>query len=354
MIPIPGSRQALETYKRIRAFAERYERWFMPLMLVAGTAFDVWQFRVLDLREKFIVMTVYVILVMGSMILTTSKRAAGIPRLRYFQIFAPFAQQFAMGGLLSTALLFYWFSGTFSVMWPMIALIAILMISNETLRTIVIRPMVQIGMLYFALFSLFAIWFAHIFTSLSWPVFLAGGLASMVVMTLLLALLITVGDLYSDRIRMWLVIAGVFGLMNACYFLNIIPPIPLALRDATMAYSVTSDYVLVTPEVPWWDALIFGETILVTPGNPLYAYTAIYAPEDSSTTIVHVWQRYDSDGREWQTEHRLSFDIIGGRPDGYRGYSMVSSLAGGKWRVSVETTTGQVLGRIGFTVVTGE
>lgn len=351
---IPGSRQALQTYKHVREFLGRYERWFMPTMLVMGTAFDVWQFRVLDLREKFIVMSVYVAIVMGSMALTAYKRAEELPQLRYIKLVAPFAQQFAMGGLLSTALLFYWFSGTFSVTWPLIALVAILMISNETLRHIVLRPMVQIGMLYFALFSLFSIWFAHLFVSLSWLVFLAGGLASMIVMSLLLALLVTLGDLYKDRLRMWLVIAGVFTFMNVCYFLNIIPPIPLALRDATMAYSVTSDYVLVIPEASWMDRLFLGETILVTPGDALYAYSAVYAPEGLKTTIVHVWQRYDADTRRWETEHELPFEILGGRPDGYRGYSMVSSIAAGKWRVSVETTTGQVLGRIAFTVVTGE
>lgn len=351
---IPGSKQALQTYKHVREFLGRYERWFMPTMLVMGTAFDVWQFRVLDLREKFIVMSVYVAIVMGSMVLTASKRAEELPQFRYIRLAAPFAQQFAMGGLLSTALLFYWFSGTFSVTWPLIALVAILMISNETLRHIVLRPMVQIGMLYFALFSLFAIWFAHLFASLRWPVFLAGGLASMIVMSLLLALLINLGDLYKDRLRMWLVIAGVFTFMNVCYFFNIIPPIPLALRDATMAYSVTSDYVLVTPEASWMDRFFLGETILVTPGDALYAYSAVYAPEGLTTTIVHVWQRYDTDTHRWETEHELPFDILGGRPDGYRGYSMVSSIAAGKWRVSVETPTGQVLGRMTFTVVTGE
>jgi len=350
---IPGSRQALQTYKHVREVIERYERWYMPAMLIGGVAFDIWQFRVLDLREKFIVMLVYFVMVTGSMVLTASTKAEYIPKLRYFRLVAPLAQQFAMGGLLSTALLFYWFSGTFSVTWPLITLVAILMISNETLRHIVLKPMVQVGILYFALFSLFAIWFAHLFSSLSWPVFLAGGLASMTLMTLLLALLVKVGELYDDRIRMWGVIAGVFALMNFCYFLNIIPPIPLALRDATMAYNITDDYVLVTPHESWLDTLIPGQDILVTPGDPLYAYTAIYAPEGLSTTIVHVWQRYDAEGG-WETEHRLSFEITGGRPDGFRGYSMVSSIAAGKWRVSVETTTGQVLGRIGFTVTAGE
>lgn len=352
-IMIPGSRHAIRTYKRAREFAVQYERWFMPAMLVAGTAFDVWQFKVLDLREKFILMCVYVAVVMGSMISATYKQSEASSRLRYIRLVAPFAQQFAMGGLLSTALLFYWFSGDVAVTWPIVTLVAFLMISNETLRHIVLRPLVQVGILSFALFSLCAIWFAHLFHSLSWPVFLAGGFTSMVVMTGLLTLLIRLGDLYKDRMRMWTVMAGVFAFMNVCYFFNIIPPIPLALRDATMAYSIADDFTLSAPEESWLDQLIPGQEILLTPGNALYAYTAIYAPEDVSAIIVHVWERYDEDQKNWVAEHRLTFTIIGGRSDGYRGYSMVSSLAAGKWRVSVETVSGQVLGRIGFSIVTG-
>lgn len=341
----------MRTYKRVREFAQRYERWFMPSMLVAGTAFDVFQFRVLDGRQQFALMCLYLVVVTGAMLLTAWKRTEEYPKLRYLRLIAPLAQQFAMGALLGTSLLFYWFSGEISVTWPLVLLVAVLMISNETLRHIVVRPIVQIGVLYFSLFSLFAIWFAHLFDSLSWLVFIAGGIASMAVMTGLLALLVNVGEMYRDRVRMWCVIAAIFGLMNFGYFLNIIPPIPLALRDAAMAYDIGDDYALTVLEETWWQRWIPGQRIALTPGDTLYAYASVYAPEGLETTIVHVWQRYDTDRGSWETEHTLRYGILGGREDGYRGYTAVSSLAAGKWRVSVETPTGQVLGRIGFTVV---
>lgn len=344
---------ATKTLERVRAFFHRYERVIMPAMLLGGTGFDVLQFRVLDLRQQFVVMLVYVAIVMGSMLLATvhTKRTLTGRGWTYATILAPFSQQFAMGGLLSTALLFYWFSGSIAVTWPLVGLVAILMISNETLRHIVTKPVVQIGILYFSLFSLFAIWFAHMFVSLSWPVFVAGGVTSMVVMTLLLILLVRLGDLYAKKTAMWATIAGVFLAMNGLYFFNIIPPIPLALREAKMAYNVASDYTLTVPEETWVDRLLPGRTIAIAPGQPLFAYSAVYAPEDVTTVIVHVWQRYDEDRGSWETVHKLPYQIVGGRIDGYRGFSMVSALGAGRWRVSIETPSGQVLGRLGFRVV---
>ncbi len=66
--------------------------------------------------------------------------------------------------------------------------------------------------------------------------------------------------------------------------------------------------------------------------------------------MVHRWQYYDDETRSWVTASALSFSIHGGRSDGYRGYSVKRSLTEGKWRVSVETVRGQVLGRIPFTI----
>lgn len=351
---IPGSRHAVQTYKRIRDWAERHERWFMPTMLVFGALFDVIQFRMLNLKQTFFIIVVYIILVVGSMALSASGSGRKHRFLRYLHIIAPLAQQFALGGMLSTALLFYWFSGEIAVTWPLIGLIVIIMISNETFRHVFLRPVVQVGVFYFSLFSLFSIWFAHLFQSLSWIIFLTGGFVSLGVMTGILALLVRVGDLFEDRMKMWFTIAGIFACMNVFYVLDIIPPIPLALREAEMAYSIREDYSLVAPTESWLESLWPGQTILVRPGNALYAATAIYAPDGLSATIVHIWQRYNEETKHWDDVHELSFGILGGRPDGYRGYSMVSSLAEGEWRVNVQTLSGQTLGRLRFTVENGE
>ncbi|MEK7079713.1 MAG: DUF2914 domain-containing protein, partial [Patescibacteria group bacterium] len=65
---------------------------------------------------------------------------------------------------------------------------------------------------------------------------------------------------------------------------------------------------------------------------------------------VHHWEHYNEVTKHWVDEGHITFAISGGRDGGYRGYSEKDNLASGKWRVTVETLEGQVIGRISFHV----
>ena len=86
----------------------------------------------------------------------------------------------------------------------------------------------------------------------------------------------------------------------------------------------------------------------------MYLYTAIYAPKNFGTTVVHHWQYFDAEKGRWMSRDRLRFSITGSTSRGYRGYSVKSSVQPGKWRVDVETVRGQVLGRVNFSVAATE
>ena len=81
------------------------------------------------------------------------------------------------------------------------------------------------------------------------------------------------------------------------------------------------------------------------------SYTAIFAPTELSTTIVHQWQRYDEAAERWVDDQRSMYAARGGRQEGYRGYSYRTILEASRWRVIIETVRGQELGRIHFKVV---
>lgn len=346
-----GRIKGTQTYQRIAAFVHRGERFFMPGMLVGGMATDVLQFHTLSIQTTFTIMGVYTLVCAVTMIIMAIPPHEERRVLRYVQLVAPFLQQFTIGAMLSTAMLFYWFSGDVAVSWPIIGLLAVFMLSNEVLRHVVTKPHVQAVVFYFAFFSLAAVFAAYVVNSLHPLVFVLGGLASLVVMGIFLRVFIRAGGLEAKRRQLWIAVVAVFAVMNLAYFTNIIPPIPLSLRDAGMYYSVVrenGEYTLVGEEETWFEKLIPGQNLAIHEGDPVYAYTAIFAPADLSTTMVHRWEYYDPTTQAWETMSLLSFSVTGGRSEGFRGYSYKRALREGKWRVTVQTERGQVLGRMYF------
>ena len=70
---------------------------------------------------------------------------------------------------------------------------------------------------------------------------------------------------------------------------------------------------------------------IVASGESLSVYSAVFAPIQLRTNIVHNWQRYDENAG-WQTQSIVRFPITGGRDGGYRGYSTKSMPQRGRWR----------------------
>ncbi len=75
----------------------------------------------------------------------------------------------------------------------------------------------------------------------------------------------------------------------------------------------------------------------VAAGQPLYAYTAVFAPVKLSTRITHSWQHYDAKRKRWVAVSNVSYPINGGRDGGYRGYTIKSHPDTGEWRVDFAT-----------------
>ncbi|KKW30724.1 MAG: hypothetical protein UY72_C0004G0013 [Candidatus Uhrbacteria bacterium GW2011_GWD2_52_7] len=339
-------------YKTTQEFLGRYERFLMPSTLLGGTIIDAVQFRTFSIETTFIISGVYAVLCgLAMIVMVTPMRDHG-RLMKYAHLAAPYVQQFTIGALLSTALLFYWFSGSLGASWPLLLLVALLMVSNEVFRGYFLLPTVQVGVYAFASLSLFATFFAYWLNSLSPWVFVLGGLASVLYVVGFLVLFVRIGRLEYYRRTMWFIVTGVFAIMNIAYFLNLIPPIPLSLREAGMYYSVArsnGDYVLVGEDESILESLIPGQTMHISQGDRLYAYSTIFAPADLSATIIHTWE-YKDETEGWTEIAELPFVVTGGRDEGFRGYSYLTNTREGTWRVTVKTARGQVLGRIPFRV----
>lgn len=342
-------------YRRVRDLYFRYERLLMPATLLVGFLLDYVTFTNIQINITFTLLTIYWALagITIAFLALTTPETLPAP-FRYLRLFAPLYLQFAFGALLSTSLIFYWFSGAFAVSWPIIGLIAILMVSNDVFREYFRKPLLQISVYFFTTFSLLSVTFPFIFNSLSTWLFVAAGLTSLAIFGAYIYMLGKKAPyIWQQRYHIATAIMGIATSMYVLYATDILPPIPLALREAQLMHSIAitnGTYHMKAEPETIWQKLFPGQVLHVAPGETVYLYTAIFAPAKLQTTIVHHWQYYDPQQEAWLDRGRLLFNIVGGRQEGYKGYSFTSNLQAGKWRVHVENERGQVLGRIPFTV----
>ncbi len=344
-------------YHKIKAWYEKYERFLLPATLLVGVLVDFFTFTNIDIVTSLIILAVYVTVVGGAILFMNAYDAKpfGGRVFQYLRLAIMLIIQFLFGALLSGVFVFYFFSGTIFVSWPFIVILIGLMISNELFRRYYTQPVVQVSMYFFVLFSFVSVSASFILNSLSPWVFAGAGVASLAIIFLYVFLLTR---LSSHVKRLWkqisISILSIFSVINGFYFLNIIPPIPLSLREVTLAHDLVrnnSGYTLQVEPESWFDQIMPGQIFHKQANEKVFLYTSIFAPGDLSTTIVHHWQKYDEVKQEWVSHNRLSFLVSGGRKEGFRGYSVKSNVPAGSWRVDVETERGQVLGRVGFEVV---
>ncbi len=347
----------VKQWMRLRALTtwlDRHERYLIPLALIVGVILDFVTFRSIQIHWSFLILAMYLVIAGTSIVLVNATNLKS-HFLLWVQAFAPFVLQFVFGALLSASLVFYWFSGALSASWPIMIVVAVLMTSNEVLRQYYLRPLAQISVFFFAVFSVSTLFFPYLFHTIDAWVFLVSGLLSFIV-TLFFTLALSHWNpvVAKDRSQITISMFVIALFMNGLYLFNIIPPIPLSLREAGVFHDVKragSGYLILDEQKTWMEQLFPVQTIHLGPNEKTFVFTSVFAPTNLSTKIVHHWQFYDADSRSWVEKSKLSFSLSGGRNEGYRGYSYKSGLQAGKWRVSVETPRGQVLARIRFNAV---
>lgn len=344
-------------YKRIEAFVERYDRQISSVALVTGFIVDSLTLRRIDLLAENLIFMAYIAAVAAG-IATMNLYMGGKLKSRAFEYAVPVIPaviQYAIGGLMSGFVVFYSRSSALSASWPFLLLLVFLLIGNESFKKHYARFSFQVCILFFALLSFSIFSMPILLGSMGPAVFLLSGAVSLVAVALFLfALHVRVPKLVRKSLKSTVIsITGIFVAVMALYFGNAIPPIPLSLMDSGVYHKVVpSDggYILYRESGSNCGFLCFRETIHIFPGEPVYAYSAVFAPTRLGTVIAHRWQRYDEASGRWQTQSVVSFPIRGGRDNGYRGYSMKSNVLPGKWRVDVITGGEQVIGRINFAV----
>lgn len=275
--------------------------------------------------------------------------------------YAPLVTQYAFGGLLSGTLIFYGRSGVWTDSWPFLLVVVGVIYLNETIKDRTSRLAFNLGTLFIVLFSYVVLVVPVVLGFMGPLVFVGSGLLALGIMSGVVRILFWIIPRFMALHKRMIIfmIGTIFVCFNFLYFTNIIPPIPLSLKDVGIYHSVVhfddGSYELKYEDGPWWQFWKSSDTVFHPgDGGSVFCFAKVFAPTRLSTEIYHRWQYYDKEAGRWKDHARLSYSISGGRSAGYRGYTLVNTPRDGEWRCVVETERGQVLGRETFTVDSSE
>lgn len=266
----------------------------------------------------------------------------------------PMASQFLLGGLFSAYAIFYSRSATLTSTAIFFALLVALLVGNEFLRDRLSNLRLLVTLYAVVCFAFFTFFLPVMTGYMNAAVFLLGAVLSAAV-TFRVAHLIYRNN--PDRSKREAVgvtapACAVIGLLVGFYFLNWIPPVPLSLKFGGIYHEVkkVDDRFELSFDKKWYEVWKRSDTTFPA-DEPIYCFTAVFAPVDLKTTIYHHWFYRPNPDKPFIPADKIPIKISGGREGGYRAYTFKQRLDPGDWRVDVETEDGRIIGRISVTVV---
>lgn len=355
--------------ERFEQLFHRYERWAFSGSMVVGFIVDSFTLTRIDLLFDNLVLFFYLTVAVAGITVTNLYDTGvwrgtpdGVRLLHripsYVRTLSPFLMQYAFGGLLSGFFVFYFRGASLSTSWFFLTLLFGLLVGNEFFRTRYQQFAFQMSIFFFVLYSYMIFLVPIIVGTMNTWVFLLSGAVSIIVMGIFLYAFSYLMPTTKHHIGITVAasMGGIIFLVNAMYVLNILPPLPLSLKEAGVYHNITrtaDGYHATGEEDAWYAFLMPHKTVHILRGGTLYFYSAVFAPTRlTETRIVHHWEYFDEDKDAWVSKSRVVFSITGGRDGGYRGYSEKNNIEAGTWRVRVETMRGQVLGQMQFVVET--
>jgi hypothetical protein len=332
-------------------FKKQVKKHWLTMWFVLGFFTDaILLNRIDDIMDNLILLA-YVLLATFSLLLfyVGVAQKAGEWASKKLVRYMPSVMQYSFGGLLSGMLIFYGRSGDWVTSAPFLLLILSVILGNEMVHKRSDRLVYHVALYFIGLFSYIVLVLPIVFGAMGDLMFFLSGVTALLWVIIVIQVLhrIVPNFMRVNTRRVVLIIGSIYMTLNFLYFTGVLPPIPLSLTELSMAHSVTKEgnsYKVVTEEQAWWRQLPFMEESLHLAAPELSCFARVYAPTKLSTEIFHRWEYKDVSGK-WVERARIKYPIAGSNKGGYRGWTTVGNVSSGKWRCSVETARGQVLGR---------
>ena len=341
---------------------------FMPaVFFLSGVSYDTLTLTRIDRLQDNLLLLIYLLL-LGVLIVLTGRLgiepapdrehlATLSPVARWMlkaRPYYPMAVQFLLGSLFSAYAIFYSRSATLTSTAIFFVLLVILLVGNEFLHDRLSSLRLLVSLYAVVCFAFFTFFLPVMTGHMNALVFLVGAALSAVVTFRVVQLIYRNNPDRSRREAVGVTTPAfvLIGLLIGFYFLNWIPPVPLSLNFGGIYHEVkkTGDRFELSFDKKWYQVWKRSDTTFPA-DEPIYCFTAVFAPVDLNTTVYHHWFFRTNENKPFIHADRIPIKISGGREGGYRAYSFKQRLDAGDWRVDVETEDGRIVGRVSVKVV---
>ncbi|TKS59274.1 MAG: hypothetical protein EWM72_02286 [Nitrospira sp.] len=340
---------------------------FMPaVFFLSGVTYDTLTLTRIDRLQDNLLLLIYLLL-LGVLIVLTGRLgiepaqdreqlAALAPFARWVlrvRPYYPMAVQFLLGSLFSAYAIFYSRSATLTSTAIFFALLVALLIVNEFLRDRLSSLLLLVSLYALVCFAFFTFFLPVMTGYMNSAIFLVGAGLSAGVTFRVVQLIYRNNPDRSKREAVGVTAPAfvLIGLLVGFYFLNWIPPVPLSLKFGGIYHEVkkAGDRFELSFEKEWYQVWKRSDNTFPA-DEPIYCFTAVFAPVDLNTTVYHHWYFRANDDKPFTHADKIPIKISGGREGGYRAYTFKQRLNPGDWRVDVETEDGRIVGRVSVLV----
>ncbi|MEN8258350.1 MAG: DUF2914 domain-containing protein [Thermodesulfobacteriota bacterium] len=159
---------------------------------------------------------------------------------------------------------------------------------------------------------------------------------------------------YRSDLRQLAPATAVVLLLIVFYQLQLIPPVPLVLKESYVCKDFSKKagfYQCQVEKQPFWRALGIGKDVIhFTEGEKIYSLSAVFAPKKVAVDLEQRWWLRDEKSGRWLARGVVPLPMVGGRKEGWRTYSYIrAALRPGRWKVETAIADGAVLSGHHFT-----
>jgi Protein of unknown function (DUF2914) len=272
--------------------------------------------------------------------------------LKYWE-YNEFAIHFLLGSLLNLYSIFYFKSASIMTSIFFLAAIIALLLINEFLRVAKFQLLIIFILYYICMTSFWILFVPTVVGHVGYIPFILSLVATALSVWLFDASLpAPETPLRQFNLRVG---GGVIIFFLLSYYLQLIPPVPLSINYMGVFHKVEKidgKFILTHQKRDWKFWEVGDQEFTARPDDKIIAYTEIFAPRGFKDQVNARWLFKTNKG--WQQQDLIPFTIVGGRDNGFRGYTSKANYQTGTYRIQLETTDAREIGRLEVDVIKTE